>query len=232
PFGSILKNVRAVGRTRPEDGAPSPRKTDGEALTRSTTEPAPSKDTKQTVPEPMPVAAAAAPPPRGSSPDDPMNLAVMPPMEPPAEGAQSTPAGSTPGTDTTAVTPEPSRVAGEEGDLTDVNRNRTTSLNDVGLIRDADGFAAAFKRLGPRGGTLRIAAQADLELPTLTIEAPARVQLVAEPGTRRPRLRFRPAPADIRSGSEWIAMLSVRSGSLHLQGIDLVVADLESLRTD
>jgi len=242
PFGSILKNVRIVQRTRPDDDevlSPSPRGAGSESVARSSSEPTGRKDEKNPVPEPMPVAGAGADPSFAGSPDDPMNLPTMPPMVPAALAARAAPAGSAVGTDAGALPitepprrEEPARPAGETSAPAGSNRERKPSINDEDVIRGAEQFVTMFKRLGSRGGTLRIAAGADLDLPAITIEGTGRYQLQAEPGTRRPRLRFHPSQVVNRLPASWIVMLNLRSGSLHLQGIDLVVPDQESLRTD
>ena len=53
---------------------------------------------------------------------------------------------------------------------------------------------------------------------------------LAEPGAKRPLLRLRTPQAAQRSPADWIVMLDLRAGSLHLQGIDIVVPDAENLR--
>jgi len=241
PFGSILKNVRIVQRSRPdeeEDLSPAPRGAGGEPLARSSPETANRKDEKNQVPDPMPVAAAAADTSLAPSAEDPMNLPAMPPM-PAASVAQATPAKSAAGTDSGALPPhdpprreEPARAALETGEPAGSNRERRPPFDAEDVIRGAEQFVAMFNRLGSRGGTLRIAAGADLDLPAITVEGTGRYQFLAEPGARRPRLRFRPSQVVHRSPAGWTVMLNLRSGSLHLQGIDVVVPDQETLRTD
>jgi len=252
PFGSILKNVRIVQRPRPDDEddfSPSARGAGSESVARSSPEPANRSegrrtesgerrtDEKNPVPDPMPLAAAADPS-LPASPDDPMNLPAMPPV-PAASVAQAGPAIPTAGTDTGALPPhdparleEPARAGLETGGPAGANRDRRPPSDGEDVIRGAEQFVALFNRLDGRGGTLRIAAEADLDLPAITIEGTGRYQFLAEPGARRPRLRFRPSQVVRRSPAGWIVMLNLRSGSLHLQGIDLVVPDQESLRTD
>jgi serine/threonine-protein kinase len=85
-----------------------------------------------------------------------------------------------------------------------------------------------FNRLGSQGGgTLRIAAGVDLELPTIRFEGTGRYQILAEPGPVRPRLRYRPSPTAPRSPSDWNVLFNLRAGSLHLQGLDVIISDPE-----
>ena len=67
-----------------------------------------------------------------------------------------------------------------------------------GSIRTATAFLAALEALGPRGGILKIAADADLALPASELKGPGRVILQADDGAGRPLLRFRPSRADSR----------------------------------
>ncbi len=66
----------------------------------------------------------------------------------------------------------------------------------------------------------------------MLIEGTGHYELIAEPGPRRARLRFRPSQAPQRSPADWTVLFNLRAGSLHLQGIDLVVPEQDSLRTD
>jgi len=241
PFGSVLKNVRVAERSRPDDDdlpAAAPSGAGSDSLTRSSGEPASRKDDKNPVPDPMPVAAAADPS-VAPSPEDPMNLPAMPPVIPAAAVAQTTPAGSAVGPDSGALQApepprheEPARAALDTNDPLRANRERRPSFDDEDVIRSAEQFIAMFNRLGSRGGTLRLAPGADLDLPAITIEGTAPYQLLAEPGARRPRLRFRPSQVGQRRPADWLVMLNLRSGSLHLQGIDLIVPDQEAIQTD
>jgi serine/threonine-protein kinase len=102
------------------------------------------------------------------------------------------------------------------------------------VIRSAEQFLKVLRHLGDRSGTIRVGAGIDLELPTVPVAVAAanRVQIVAEPGGVRPRLRFRPAPIAGASPADWIALLSLRSGSLRLQGLDLLVPEPEGQPVD
>ena len=88
-----------------------------------------------------------------------------------------------------------------------------------------------FGRLGPQGGSLRIAAGADLELPPCPIEAAGQYKLIAEEG-RCPADSLPTAGDCTTSPSEWSVMFNLRSGSLYLEGLDVIVPDLEVLHAE
>ncbi len=238
PFGSILKNVRIAKRSRPDDSVVgTPLEAPHEPIARQTSEPAESKDLKVATNDPMPVNPAQAVVPDTTPAPD--NLATMPPMPTAAETEQSSrvTSSTTPGAGsaTTAEQPFPTDVASalrEPGDPARSNRERRPAFEDEDAIRSAEQFTTMFNRLGRQGGTLRFAAGADLDIPAILIEGPGRYQFVGVPGSRRPRLRFRAALDPRRATADWTVMLSLRSGSLHLQGVDLVVPDQETPRAD
>jgi serine/threonine-protein kinase len=105
---------------------------------------------------------------------------------------------------------------------------------DEDVIHGSEQFLAVLGHLGRQGGTIRIGSGVDLELPSIVVSLAAaeRMQIVAEPGGVRPRLHLRPAPLPGMSPTEWLALLSLRSGSLRLQGLDLVLSDPEGLPAD
>ena len=157
---------------------------------------------------------------------------------PPAVTAGSQPDKPTVSSDVGAQPPDQARrdvPAGAPGDLSDparTGREQRPLAGEEDLIRGGEQFLAMFRRLDRAGGTLRIAPGAELELPTVLIEGTGHYQIIAESGARRPRLRLRPSQAAQRSPVDWTVLFNLRAGSLHLQGIDLVVPDEESLRTD
>ncbi len=91
-------------------------------------------------------------------------------------------------------------------------------------------FLSAFRALGARGGTLRIAAEADLELPALDVNVSSRCRIVAEPGAGRPKLRFRPAKAEAEQQSlARPSFFVLRQGaSLQLSGVDVILEDAQA----
>src|SRR5262249_3865151 len=148
--------------------------------------------------------------------DDPADLAAMPPMAPPAAVTQLGPAGSAPAPDSGGSAPEAPRrdepvrpAAATTRDPSDAVREGEPPSTELDPVRDAQQFEATLKRLGGRGGIVRIAALADLDLPAITIEGTGRVQILAEPGARRPRLRFRPGQAVQRDLAESVSMFNV-----------------------
>ena len=127
---------------------------------------------------------------------------------------------------------EPGSTTREPAEAARSNRDRRPALDDEEVIRTAAQFTATLNRLGRQGGTLRFAAGADLDLPAISIDGRHAISSSPCREPERPRLRFR-AVEDLRRGSaDWTVMLSLRSGSLHLQGIDVVVPDQEMLQTD
>ncbi|MBV8486973.1 MAG: hypothetical protein JO161_01720, partial [Planctomycetaceae bacterium] len=170
--------------------------------------------------------------------DDAANLSAMPPMTTTFTNPPNHPGDGEPRVDTgTAAAPrprdnavaaassaEPSRtqeVRAPAGDLQD-SANRVQDS----IIRTAEQLTAALRQLGPRGGRLIIANNADLELPLCELVGSGSWQIVAEPGPRRPRIRFRPSLFTERSTS-WSVLLNLRSGSLHIQGLDLLIPGQE-----
>jgi serine/threonine-protein kinase len=95
---------------------------------------------------------------------------------------------------------------------------------DEDLIRSAEQLANTIERLGPSGGVLRIAREADIEVQATVFKGSGPWQIEAEPGPQRPRLRFRP-PAFASGSSSWTVLFDLRSGSLVLQGLDILVQD-------
>jgi len=101
--------------------------------------------------------------------------------------------------------------------------------SDEDLIRSAEQFVDSLNKLASRGGTLRIARDADLELPAVEIPAGSsggggNWQIEAEQGgVGRPRLRFRPSRQSFRFPASWAAMFNVRQGAVKFVGIDFVV---------
>jgi serine/threonine-protein kinase len=109
---------------------------------------------------------------------------------------------------------------------------RRSPLDDADAITSPEQFTARLARIVGRGGVLALAAGADLELPSIVLDGSGRVQIQAQPGSKRPRLRFRRSPAAQRSPGDWNALFHLRSGFLGLDGIDVIVTDGEAGRDD
>jgi serine/threonine-protein kinase len=240
PFGAVLQNVRVAPRLDEEFDdllASAPRvASNPTAAPKSPELPDPKSVTAS---DPNSPAVASAPTTSSSDPttDDPMSLPTMPPMAPAAVPQSGVESAS--GSDPEALPPtnptrreEPSRTARETGDSVRSNRPQRLAADDEAVIRNPEQFLSLFNRLGSQGGTLRIAAGFDFELPAIQFEGTGRYQFLAEPGPGRPRLRFRPSQFPPRSPSDWTVLLSLRSGSLYLQGLDLVIPDPEVPRID
>ncbi len=91
------------------------------------------------------------------------------------------------------------------------------------VLHTVDQLLNALAEPGGQGRPLRVAANADWELSSATVRAAGSWRILAEPGTTRPRLRFLPAPADQKGASAWTAMIELRSGSLQLEGFDIIL---------
>jgi serine/threonine-protein kinase len=81
----------------------------------------------------------------------------------------------------------------------------------------------ALKPPGTRGGTLRVAADADWALPPTLVRSAGSWRIVAEPGPTRPRLRFLPAVSEARASVPWTTMLDLRAGGLVIEGFDIIL---------
>jgi serine/threonine-protein kinase len=242
PFGSSLKNVHLTQRASPrrdESSEPSGRKPRDEPLTSESGAPVEKLAARKPAGESRTVAAAPAgeaPAPGAATVAAPReesgSLLPMPPMPPPAitqaEGDATTDTPTEASTTVAASRREESvPVARPNAEPSRSERSRPTVSEDEDVIRSAEQFLTMFQRLGSHGGTLRIAAGADLELPTIVVQGAVRYHLLAAPGASRPRLRYKPPEAAARSSLDWSVLFDLRSGSLHVQGIDLTVSDSE-----
>jgi hypothetical protein len=167
-----------------------------------------------------------------------MSLPTMPPMAPPGTATQSDtePASRETAKSAVAANPQgrdaPSKIAANPT-VTAAARPGDAAFSDEDVIRGNEQLVAMCRRLGKEGGTLRIAPGADLDLPTILIEGAAgRYQFLAEAGARRPRLSFKPPAPPAAVAGEWALLVNLRSGSLHLQGLDLVIPDDDAVGLD
>ncbi|WP_435009362.1 protein kinase domain-containing protein [Tundrisphaera lichenicola] len=96
---------------------------------------------------------------------------------------------------------------------------------ESGVIRTVRQFLDALARpatgLGPK--TLVVAADADWTLPACRPLGSSGWVIRADRGTNRPRFRFRPEPVADSASGPWPALLTVPSGGLRLEGIDIVL---------
>ncbi|MGO9919282.1 MAG: protein kinase domain-containing protein [Isosphaeraceae bacterium] len=245
PFGSSLKNVHVAHRAGPrrdEFAEPTGRKPLDERLAAESDASRDKTPARVTPADSRPEAGTpssepAAPVDASASVGEPATMPTMPPMPPPAVAQAEGESSTEPGTDPPAGVagsrreePAPASRAIAEPDRSE--RSRPAVSEDEDVIRGTEQFLTMFQRLGSHGGTLRIAAGADLELPTIVVQGLARYHLLAAPGASRPRLRYKPQEAAVRSPFDWSVLFNLRSGSLHLQGLDLVVNDAEPPRAD
>jgi serine/threonine-protein kinase len=123
------------------------------------------------------------------------------------------------GTDGNAPPPSspPTRTAGSPA----TSRNETRP--EPATIRTVEQFVSALSDPNARGGLLRVAADADWELPAIALRATGSWRVQAEPGPTRPRLRFVPSRVETKPVSSWLPMLDLRAGSLQLEGFDVVI---------
>ncbi len=133
-----------------------------------------------------------------------------------------------------ATTTTPSGGNAPEKEAVRTNETNVAKPNDIAadpeILRTAEQFQSALKQKDTHTGPLRIAADANWELPGLVLSGGARWVLRAEAGASRPRIRFRPAPADPKTPTAWSVWMELRSGALQLEGIDLVLAQSDAPR--
>ncbi len=229
PFGTLVPVVKLAANLA--EG-----RRDREVRPPSGAEPAPSRTPAATVPmppaepnelAPMPVADPdeSGPTPRVRMPDMP-EMPVLPPT-----GREGSPARTGPGVDASrpdeddnpsppiavpgSAPPAAPHPAADEAPAVESN---------PAVLRTAEQLVAALGRPATEGGTLRIVADADWVLTGLQVRTSGRWLLRAEPGSTRPRLRFRPSPADNRPPAAWSLGIDLRGGALHCEGVDLIMA--------
>lgn len=185
-------------------------------------------------------------------PADPSELENAPMPRKPDSGDETTVASTKPEDSTTTETPAggdpgpsrlPSRIGSDSRPTSNESTNPpataarddpTTEKKDQAgdstlpkPVRTADQFQAAIARLGPRGGIVRLASDADFKLPSVELRGSGRWTIEAEENReRRPRLTFKPEEdhADSRS-----AFFRLRAGSLRLKGVEI---DCSSKKAD
>ena len=95
------------------------------------------------------------------------------------------------------------------------------------VIRTAEQFLEALNRPGPGVKTLILAADADWSLPACRVRGMSSWVVRAERGASRPRLRFRHDPAAVAPADSWSAWMTVPSGGLRLEGVDVVLPEVD-----
>jgi len=94
---------------------------------------------------------------------------------------------------------------------------------ETGAVKTSAAFSAALEKLGPRGGTIKVAADADFALASTELKAPGRVVVQAE-GRDNPAHSAVPAESARRIGqhSTCLVVFSA-SGEPGISGIDLIL---------
>jgi serine/threonine-protein kinase len=215
PFGAPATTVTVASNTA---GAPRLERAVPGGPRRSAEPPRGEASESPLAPMPMNVPTStdstgtASPAPADSNDSNPMAPMRPPDTETPEKGVPETPRPEKP----TVAEPGTPRTPAVEADPT--------------LLRTADQFLNALGQLGERGGVLRVAADADWELPSTELLGAGRWTVRAEPGATRPRLRFRPGPDPLRTPSAWSCWIELRSGSLQLEGLDIVLPRADAPR--
>ncbi len=153
----------------------------------------------------------------GEAEDAPIEPPAMPPMPGADVEAVTRPAVVNPRPATTTPPAAPAVAAPREVDA----RVIRTPAQLVGALAQADG----------RGETIRLASDADFEMSTCQLKGTGSWTLQAEPGKTRPRIRFRPRLGEVRPPGSWLAWLTLISGSLRVEGIDLILPKDEAPRS-
>ncbi len=102
---------------------------------------------------------------------------------------------------------------------------------DTSLIRTPAQLVGALAQSEGRGETIRLASDADFEMSSCQLKGSGSWTLQAVPGKTRPRIRFRPRPGEARAPGSWLAWLTLISGSLRVEGIDLILPKEEAPRS-
>jgi serine/threonine-protein kinase len=233
PYGSLAPSGIALADagTGPKRSAQAPEKT----VTNAATTPAP--EPNDPAPAPMPM----GPPESAGSEPLPSRVAELPAMPPtPPNDATPRDDARTDGTRTPAKAQAP--AAGRQ-DAAKTERSAPTELVgptraadpavDVAVMQTAEQFLNALTQPGARNGLIHVAANADWELPGIALRGPGRWTVRAEPAANRnvrPRIRFRPAAGEPKSPGSWMAWIDLRSGSVQLEGIDVVLTQANAPR--
>ncbi len=94
---------------------------------------------------------------------------------------------------------------------------------DHPVLHTRDQLLNALTEPGAQGRQVRVAADANWELSAATVRANGSWRIQEEAGGTRPRIRFLPAPGDQRGNNACASMIELRSGSLQLEGFDIIL---------
>ena len=147
--------------------------------------------------------------------------------EPPAVAPEKAPTAAA---TTTATTPTAERAASSRTPNVPAGA-RGAVAGDV--LRTADQWLNALGAPGARGGELTVAADADWMLSGVRVRAGGSWRVKAAPGAagKRPRLRFLPDPAAAPAPGDWASMIDLASGSLQLEGFDVILPAMNAPRS-
>jgi serine/threonine-protein kinase len=171
----------------------------------------------------------------GQGEDDPSLLPAMPPMTTTPSAEPATAAAGDPRAEPTRAVPQQTtrpQEATAAGAIVEGHAAAPATRvdSDEDLIRSTEQFLNVVNHLGSKGGTLKLACEADLELPVVELPPAAengdlgQWQIEsAHGGPSRPRLRFRPSRFDARAPAAWTALFNLRHGTLTLQGVDVLI---------
>ena len=229
-LGPVERPARLVGaRKGPKGPVPAPAEPPALALNTARPTRPPTIAVKPTIPEVIPpvIAPSPAPMPAPSPKDvDPATMDESPMPIKPLVGVgegEEMPGPMALKDEEDALfgaAPRP-RHARDQG-----RRPAETAENRGGIGADPTTtaqFLDALKRAGPKGATLRLAADADLALPPCELRGAGRWTIEGEAGESRPRLRFVPGIEEVKPPGAWVALFRLRAGSLHIQGVDIVL---------
>jgi serine/threonine protein kinase len=228
PFGPLTTSIVLADEIK----QPTPARTANAVASQARTLSPSEKPAETPVSPPMPMAVpsnANSSPPLARAPGDMSDLPAMPPR--PLES------GLTEGTPS-ATNKEPAPMPSARGSVdqgrtekpvTTVERPAANEA-DPAVLQTADQFLKALELRATRGGIFRVAANADWELPGIELRGTGRWTVRAEPGLSRPRIRFRPGTTELRASTSWTTWVELRSGSLQLEGIDIVLARSDAPR--
>ncbi len=156
--------------------------------------------------------------PKGEA-DDPMTLPTMPPSTQ-LEAENRPPANPDP-----PVVQSPTQESRPTSPERDADRE--LKQTDPAMVHDASRLADELRRAGQRGGIVTLAPGSRIDTPTIVLEGDGRREILAGPDGERPRLRLRIPAGSPPLANAWTTLLDLRSGSLRIKGVDLIVTETD-----
>ena len=99
-------------------------------------------------------------------------------------------------------------------------------------VRTTAQFLAALRRDEPGDPTILLAADADLDLPSVRLAGPSRWTIRAAAGASRPRIRFRDRLNTATESRTRTAWLTLQFGGLRIEGVDLILPGATGLESE